>query len=1056
MSDLNMIKLDCLQALKRETSPAKLEAALNAGVGLLADIQKAFADASTVPEIAKWCKSIQDLQAQSCKQRTVVGVVGSTGAGKSSVINAVLNQESLVPTNGMRACTATITEIQYNDADDSQESFRGEVHFVTEDDWMKELHILLDDLQAPGDNRSGDSSTGAEFFGSESAAAVAYDKIRCVYPHLLRDDILKRKFTPQGLAQDPSVSGVLGTVKEVRAWTIKEFNEQLQVYIDSKEKTKGRQKDSDRTTEFWPLIKVVRLFVKSKVLEPGLVLVDLPGIHDSNAARSTIASKYIEECTGLWIIAPITRAVDDKAAQTLLGSSFRRQLQFDGTYSALTVVCSKSDDVSVTEFLRTMPESHKVHSDFATLQVLQGNEEQLKQELLPIKNLLDNIRASLKICEDSMEFLETAMESAEDDQVFVKTRLSVASKRKPKDTDFDARKRSKQDQQWREESDFGDDSDNDLDDAEYAEDTEIISMEAAELRLKTLKAKKKALKEQGSDLERRAKGVRKQLRETRHECEHMKALIKSACIQFRNNYSRPVIQQQFAEGIRELDQENAAMQDEENFDPSFEARDYTEVAARLPVFCVSSRAYLKMAGMLKKDEPTTGFLSIGETQIPALQEHAMNIVAETQAAGCRQFLTDLSSFIISLIVQIIIAEKPLKLADDMKEKELAFLKEALAKLTKKLHSKVDESFDGFEKAIKSYIVDKFESSARIATDRATETAKTWGQLRDQDGRRGLVFLTYRATCLRDGVFKAARGPLDWNQELCDPIEKRIAPNWEHVFSRTLPRGIKQLGKELAKSLEDFEGRMHERQQLRDSPSYDLVRNQTKTVAENLKDTISLRGKTSLKTGQKNAIRLLKPAVADMMRGQYQACSQESGLGSYKRMKDSMEEFIQTVAQHMFKAATDLVGDRIHKTLEEIRSDVDEQVNSVVARVDDDYKSLVLDRNLFKALESSRRVIKEILETADNRFKAATQDPQSDNNQAIEPYRGRLPDADPSTPSRRSRMADMMHQSPFSPTTPAQQNSPSGLTFSGGVSRLTLASPAASVDAASTPIKKERE
>lgn len=275
MSDLNMIKLDCLQALKRETSPAKLEAALNAGVGLLADIQKAFADASTVPEIAKWCKSIQDLQAQSGKQRTVVGVVGSTGAGKSSVINAVLNQESLVPTNGMRACTATITEIQYNDADDGQESFRGEVHFVTKDEWMKELHILLDDLQAPGDNRSGDSSTGAEFFGSEPAPAVAYDKIRCVYPHLLRDDILKRKFTPQGLAQDPSVSGVLGTVKEVRAWTIKEFNEQLQVYIDSKEKAKGRQKDSDRTTEFWPLIKVVRLFVKSKVLEPGLVLVDL-------------------------------------------------------------------------------------------------------------------------------------------------------------------------------------------------------------------------------------------------------------------------------------------------------------------------------------------------------------------------------------------------------------------------------------------------------------------------------------------------------------------------------------------------------------------------------------------------------------------------------------------------------------------------------------------------------------------------------------------------------------------------------------------------------------
>lgn len=230
------------------------------------------------------------------------------------------------------------------------------------------------------------------------------------------------------------------------------------------------------------------------------------------------------------------------------------------------------------------------------------------------------------------------------------------------------------------------------------------------------------------------------------------------------------------------------MQDEENFDPSFEARDYTEVAARLPVLCVSSRAYLKMAGMLKKDEPTTGFLSIEETQIPALQEHAMNIVAETRAAGCRQFLTDLSSFIISLIVQIIIAEKPLKLADDMKEKELAFLKEALAKLTKELHSTVDESFNGFEKAIKSQIIDKFESSIRLATATAVETAKTWGQFRDQDGKRGLVFLTYRATCLRDGVFKATRGPLDWNQSYATRSRSELLPTGNRYSARRFRAG----------------------------------------------------------------------------------------------------------------------------------------------------------------------------------------------------------------------------------------------------------------------------
>jgi hypothetical protein len=51
---------------------------------------------------------------------------------------------------------------------------------------------------------------------------------------------------------------------------------------------------------------------------------------------------------GLWIVAPITRAVDDKAAKSLLGESFKRQLKYDGTYSRVTFICSKTDDISVS------------------------------------------------------------------------------------------------------------------------------------------------------------------------------------------------------------------------------------------------------------------------------------------------------------------------------------------------------------------------------------------------------------------------------------------------------------------------------------------------------------------------------------------------------------------------------------------------------------------------------------------------------------------------------------------------------------------------------------
>lgn len=108
---------------------------------------------------------------------------------------------------------------------------------------------------------------------------------------------------------------------------------------------------------------VYRIHVKSPALSTGAVIVDLPGVHDSNAARAAVVENYIKQCTGLWIVAPINRAVDDKAAKNLLGESFKRQLKVDGGFNTyvrkkksylyythwkrrVTFICSKTDYIS--------------------------------------------------------------------------------------------------------------------------------------------------------------------------------------------------------------------------------------------------------------------------------------------------------------------------------------------------------------------------------------------------------------------------------------------------------------------------------------------------------------------------------------------------------------------------------------------------------------------------------------------------------------------------------------------------------------------------------------
>ncbi|THC89200.1 hypothetical protein EYZ11_011357 [Aspergillus tanneri] len=110
--------------------------------------------------------------------QVIIAVVGSTGAGKSSLINAVADEENII---------ATSSEIQ----------------FIKRDEWERELQILIDDLN---DNREDVIQNKDP---KDSEAAVAMDKIKAVYPWLEPSEILS--IPTNTLLDHPSVSDLLGS-----------------------------------------------------------------------------------------------------------------------------------------------------------------------------------------------------------------------------------------------------------------------------------------------------------------------------------------------------------------------------------------------------------------------------------------------------------------------------------------------------------------------------------------------------------------------------------------------------------------------------------------------------------------------------------------------------------------------------------------------------------------------------------------------------------------------------------------------------------------------------
>jgi hypothetical protein len=166
-----------------------------------------------------------------------------------------------------------------------------------------------------------------------------------------------------------------------------------------------------------------------------------PGDHDSNAARSAIASKYIEQCSGLWVVAPITRAVDDKVAQNLLGDSFKRQLQLDGKVSSITFICSKADVISTTEALKALPEEEHAHQLEMRTRLLETERDKLQDKVDELKHRHAELKNASERCLAVITDLTLAMNGPDKEGDVFLVAIESSRKRPARESEFLPRKR---------------------------------------------------------------------------------------------------------------------------------------------------------------------------------------------------------------------------------------------------------------------------------------------------------------------------------------------------------------------------------------------------------------------------------------------------------------------------------------------------------------------------------------------------------------------------------------------------------------------------------------
>ncbi|KAJ2906227.1 Nuclear GTPase SLIP-GC [Zalerion maritima] len=958
-----------LEKLKSSESPAETKAGISVGIDVLKEVTTLLEQDLAHSDTAKWHQEATDLILQGRAPKSYITVLGATGSGKSSLINAILDEDSLALTNCYRSCTAAVTEFSWNASDDPAENYRAEVEMISSDELEEEIEGLLGDLRDSASQASGSEGDDGEF--GNQVASESYDRLRAIYPSETKKSLVERgarKLVKQ-------VQGSLNQTQIIKSPTRKQFSSLLKPYVAAG----GLEEEM----EFWPLVKKICVFLKADVLQAGVVLVDMPGTHDTNKARSAISSKHLEKSSQIWIVAPIARAATDNTAMDLLGRHFRRQLQMDGSLSQITLISSKTDDINPQEAAGNM---RGVAKALATLDLkkqvednkkekAQAENKELEIEGKAIRSQLENIkkhrlawgRLQRRQKKGETLYIKDFDLHTTSEKKGAETKGSSVKKRKLHDGKAAAKDEHESFEDYL--SSFA--SKDPLTPQQIAAQVMYFTNREGELQ-QTKAANGQKIKDKQNDVMRFLRSAQViQLREK-----------KRAAILGRNQVSREAVLKSFIEEVHMMDEEIGEEEDPDNINHSQGIRDYQKLKQELNIFCVSSRAYQKLSGRGKGDTGYAhyGYDDIKETEIPLLRKHAINSTESGRIQHAHRFFGELGILLQSLYMWSR-ADGSLLLAEDQKRAEQARLEEAKRDLGKTLGLYIHEMFAATSGVISSTIFKKQDRYSKKSAAEGTKVVEDWAQ----PGRKGgIYYSTFRALCRRCGVpGKAMQKKRNLNAELLEPLLGLIGKRWEEVFTETLPEMVHFLVQRSIRQLETFETVVGT---TASEPRNRLMTLKFKAQVENAVDRVHSIGadlQATISEISKGANRQFEMALMTALKVPvYHACLHHTGefqlcRGSYKIMKGIVHDHMEYHGHRVYSAAFQKVRRALNDAFPRAEQKALQAMEKVVKNLCQDYMTAITGSDVSAGSLPIRTQCRSLLDAVDGRFLMAVS--QASNN-----------------------------------------------------------------------------
>ncbi|KAK7139336.1 hypothetical protein R3I93_016469 [Phoxinus phoxinus] len=261
------------------------------------------------------------------KKKVTIGIFGKSGDGKSSLLNAVLKKRDLLPCDSYGACTAIVTQVEAN-LDDA--NYIAEIELFSKEEWEKELKDLFRVLSDESEDRNDD------------LLETAVEKITALYGADADKKTLEELKNDDKFAKIETSSF---NKKTISNFNVTEFANDVASYIQHSEVSPGGW--------YWPLVKSVTIKIPDchELLE-HIVLVDIPGTGDCNKTRDGLWKSNLRECSFVWIVSAINRAIKDKEPWGILKHCIE-ELGPGGKCKRINFICTKTDEINVPGYVRS-------------------------------------------------------------------------------------------------------------------------------------------------------------------------------------------------------------------------------------------------------------------------------------------------------------------------------------------------------------------------------------------------------------------------------------------------------------------------------------------------------------------------------------------------------------------------------------------------------------------------------------------------------------------------------------------------------------------------------